>query len=168
MHVEPGLVVALVIGLGVWLYMRWKLPAPEFAPLQTSPGDPLMAEALRKARAGTPTFFALLAQPKDSALVKLRFVSNSDQVENLWAEVLEVLGPQELRVRLVTPPVTHSGHLDRLHRCNAADILDWQVRDREGKIFGGFTQRAMFAIARRDGVKLPRKLLEHEQEYRDT
>jgi len=99
-------------------------------------------------------------------LPKLRFVSNSDQVEHLWAEVLEVLSDEELGVRLVTPPVTHSGPLDRLYRCDIEDIEDWQVRDAQGKVHGGFSQRAMFAIARRDGVKLPRKLLEQEHEYR--
>ncbi len=100
--------------------------------------------------------------------VLLRFVSSSDQVEHLWAEVLEVLGDAELGVRLVTPPVTHAGPLDRLHRCTLYDVEDWQVRDTSGKIHGGFTQRAMFAIARRDGARLPKKLVEHEREYADA
>ncbi len=101
-------------------------------------------------------------------LVKLYFVSNSSQVEHLWAEVLEILSDTELGVRLVTPPVTHSGQLDRLYRCRIEDIEDWQVRDSQGTIHGGFSQRAMFAIARRDGVKLSKKLLQHEAEYADA
>ena len=100
-------------------------------------------------------------------MVKLYFVSNSNQVEHLWAEVLEVIDDRQLGVRLVTPPVTHSGHLDRLYRCNLDDIEDWQVRDVGGKVHGGFSQRAMFAVARRDGVKLPKKLLQLEKEYGD-
>jgi uncharacterized protein YegJ (DUF2314 family) len=94
-------------------------------------------------------------------------VTNSDQVEHLWAEVVEVLSDDELKVRLVTPPVTHSGELDRLYTCKVPDIEDWQVRNAGGQIRGGFTQRAMFAIAHRDGVKLPKKLLELEREYAD-
>lgn len=44
-------------------------------------------------------------------------------------------------------------------------IEDWQVRDALGQVHGAYTQRAMFAIARRDGVKLPPKLRDIEQEY---
>jgi hypothetical protein len=58
--------------------------------------------------------------------------------------------------------------LERLYRCPLGDVEDWQVRDKAGAIHGGFTQRAMFAIARRDGVRLPKKLLQHEREYSDA
>lgn len=44
-------------------------------------------------------------------------------------------------------------------------VEDWQVRDAAGKVYGGFTQRAMFAIADRDSVKLPRSLLQIRKEY---
>lgn len=168
MHIEPGIIVAPVLGIAVWLFLRWKSPRPEYEPLRTDHDDPLMAEALAKAKNGIAQFLNLARGNKDSALVKLRFVSNSNQVEHLWAEVLELLSDQELGVRLVTPPVTHSGKLDRLFRCDIDDIEDWQVRDGNGKLYGGFSQRAMFAIARRDGVKLPNDLLKHEHEYRDA
>jgi uncharacterized protein YegJ (DUF2314 family) len=127
-----------------------------------------MIEAWEKATRSLAKFRDLVAAPNQHALIKLRFVSSSEQVEYLWAEVVEVLPDDEFGVRLVTPPVTHSGALDRLWRCTSEDIVDWQVRDTNGKIHGGFSQRAMFAIARRDGVKLPRRLWEHEKEYIDT
>jgi len=168
MTIEPGWVVGGLVGVGVWLFMRWRSPRPEFPPLSTSPDDPLMVEARTKAKGSIQEFLGLASRFKEGALVKLRFVSNSNQVEYLWAELLEVLGPAQLGVRLLTPPVTHSGQLDRLYRLDTADLEDWQVRDSTGKIHGGFTQRAMFAIARRDGVKLPRKLLKHEEEYKDA
>jgi len=41
------------------------------------------------------------------------------------------------------------------------------VRDADGRIHGGYSQRAMYAIARRDGVKLPKALLRHEAECAD-
>lgn len=168
MRTDMAILLAVAAILAIWLFVRWRSPRPDFPPLETSPDDPLMVEALAKARATVDEFLQLVREPKESALVKLRFESNSNQVEHLWAEVLEVLGDKELGVRLVTPPVTHSGELDRLHRCNLNDIEDWHVRDAQGKVYGGFSQRAMFAIARRDGVKLPRKLLEIEHEYRDA
>lgn len=168
MALTPGIIVAAVTGIAVWAFLRWRSPSPEFPPLSTSPDDPLMQEALASAKSGMAQFRQLLSVPRESALVKLRFVSSSDQVEHLWAEVLEVLSDHELGVRLVTPPVTHSGNLDRLHRCSLEDVEDWQVRESNGKIHGGFTQRAMFAIARRDGVKLPKRLQEIEREYYDA
>lgn len=168
MHIDPALVFAGVIGVAVWLFMRWHSPRPEFPPLSTSPDDPLMQDALEKAKASLEKFMNLIRVSKEGALVKLYFVSNSNQVEHLWAEVLEIISDKELGVRLVTPPVTHSGQLDRLYRCKLEDIEDWQARDGDGKLYGGFSQRAMFAIARRDGIKLPKSLLAHEQEYLDT
>ena len=125
-----------------------------------------MREAFDQARASIDEFVALLRAPHQHAVIKLRFVSNSNQVEHLWAEVLGPPAGETIDVRLVTPPITHSGRLDRLCTCALADVEDWQVRDASGAIHGGFTQRAMYAIARRDGIQLPRKLLKHEDRYR--
>jgi len=163
----PTIILTLLIGAGLWLYMRVISPRPEFPPLHTSPDDPLLIEAMSKARASLPQFLSLARQPNQGALVKLHFVSSSDAVEHLWAEVLNVVSDTELDIRLITPPVTHSGHLDRRYTCTTEDVEDWQVRDASGKLYGGFTQRAMFAIARRDGVELPRKLRQQERLYTD-
>ena len=155
-----GLVVAAII----WWYFRYA--RPQFSPLNTAPDEPLLLEAYQKARASLSEFRALFERYPKNAIIKLKFVSNSNQVEHLWAEVLEPAGEAEYRVRLVTPPVTHSGKLDRLHICKEVDIEDWQVTDDEGKHHGAFSQRAMYAIARRDGVTLPKKLLAVEKYYK--
>ena len=152
----------------LWLYLRWRATGAELPPLWTRADDPLMLEARAQAKAGLERFFELLRQPHQSAAVKLRFVSSSGEVEYLWAEVLEVHGPQELGVRLVTPPVTHNGTLERVYRCQRDDIVDWQLHDQAGKLYGGFTQRAMFAVARRDGVQIPKNLLAQEKAYQDS
>jgi uncharacterized protein YegJ (DUF2314 family) len=158
-------VLLVIVLVAVWLFVRWRSPRPEFPPLNTSPDDPLMVEALAKAKGSLDEFKRRLKDPRTDAVIKLRFVSSSNEVEHLWAEVLEVLGENELSVRLITPPATHTGRLDRVWRCSFEQIEDWQVRDSIGRVHGGFSQRAMFAIARREGVKLPKKLLEQEKEY---
>lgn len=168
MLVDPVILVVIGCVVAVWLFVRWRASRSEFPPMNTSPDDPLMVEALEKAKQTRGQFLSLARAANESLVVKLRFVSNSNQVEHLWAEVLEALAEEELRVRLVTKPVTHAGHLDRVYRCSVDDVEDWQALDDQGKILGGFTQRAMFAIARRDGIKLPRKLLALEQEYKDA
>jgi uncharacterized protein YegJ (DUF2314 family) len=168
MRADPVLVfAAIAFAVGVYMFARWRSPRPEFPPLQTNPDDPLLLKAMADAKASLPEFLSLARARPDTGLVKLYFVSSSNQVEYLWAEVLEVVNDDELKVRLVTPPVTHSGELDRLYICQFSEIEDWQVRDGDDKIHGGFTQRAMFAIARRDGVILPKKLRELEREYAD-
>jgi hypothetical protein len=113
MTIESSVLVAIACGIGVWLFMRWKSPRPDFPPLNTSPDDPLMIEALEKATASFAEFQALVAAPNQHALIKICFVSSSEQIEHLWAEVVEILPNDEFGVQLVTPPVTHSGSLDR-------------------------------------------------------
>ncbi len=168
MSLPLAVLLVALIAIGVLAFVKWRLSTPEFPPLETKPDDPLLLEAMKLARQKLPQFQDLLSRPYGSALIKLNFVSSTNQVEHLWAEVLEQLGPGELGVRLVTPPVTHEGKLERLQRCSFDDIEDWQVRTIDGKLYGGFTQRAMFAIARRDGLKLPKKLAEQERQYSDV
>lgn len=162
------LVLVFALVALVWLFIRARSPRPDFPPLATSPDDPLLVEAEARARASIGEFLALARLPRQHVLVKLRFVSSSDTVEHLWAEVLSVVSDTELDVRLVTPPVSHTGTLERRRRCAVDDVEDWQVRDAAGRLHGGFSQRAMFAIARRDGVALPEKLLAQEREYGDA
>lgn len=157
-----GIIIAVAVFAAIWFLSRYA--RPEFPPLGTSPDDPLMVEAREKAVASIPEFMGLLDSHLQDALVKLRFVSNTGVTEYLWAEVLEKKNADELGVRLVTPPVTHTGQLDRLYTCKLSDLEDWQVIDGE-KRHGAFTQRAMYKIARREGVKLPRKLAEAEKYY---
>lgn len=157
-----SILVAVAVLIALWGFFRYA--RPEYPPLETSPDDPLMIEAREKAVASLPEFMTLFeAHPKD-ALVKLRFVSNAGVTEYLWAEVLEKKSADELGVRLVTPPATHSGTLDRLYTCKLSDLEDWQIIDGD-KRHGAFTQRAMYKIARREGVKLPKKLAEAEKYY---
>ncbi|NHZ98991.1 DUF2314 domain-containing protein [Massilia sp. CCM 8734] len=165
---DLALIFVLALLLCLCLYMRWRYPVPAFPPMATQADDPLMQAAKEQAKAGLGRFRALLGHPYENALVKLRFVSSSQRVEYLWAEVLEVLGPDELGIRLVTPPVTHRGRLERIYRCRYEELVDWLVRDRAGGLHGGFTERAMFAVARRDGLQLPDSLLQREQAYVDN
>ena len=168
MSLPVTLLLLAVVAICGLAFLKWRLAQPEFMPLQTKPDDPLLLEAMKLARERLPQFCDLLSRPYASAVVKLNFVCSTNQVEHLWAEVLESLGSGELGVRLVTPPVTHKGELERLYRCSFDDVEDWQVWDVDGKLHGGFTQRAMFAIARRDGIKLPKKLAEQERQYSDA
>ncbi len=123
-----------------------------------------MQAAVRKARTSTDRFRAHYARWPYDAFVKIQFVSSTNQVEHLAAHVEQFDG-NRLSVLLVTPPVTHEGRLERRCEIGLDEIEDWQVTEPNGTIHGGFTQRAMFEIARRDGVELPKSLRELELHY---
>jgi len=58
--------------------------------------------------------------------------------------------------------------LERVRTKDVAEIEDWQATREDGTILGGFTQRAMFVVARREWGELPRKLAEIEKLYRQA
>ncbi len=157
-----ALLAIAVVALLLWAVRRQS----GFPPLETKPDDPLLLESIAQARATLGEFGARLADNPKDAIVKLRFVSDTGAVEHVWAEVLERRDESTLMVRLASQPVTQKGPLDPVIACAIADIEDWQVRDADGGIYGAFSQRAMFKIARRDGVKLPKKLEALEKLYR--
>lgn len=155
-----GLAAALAIGA----WVRWRSPRPPYPPLGTDPDDPLMLAAMERAQATLDRFRALHARWPEDAFVKLRFVSSSGEVEHLAAHV-EAWEGERLSVLLVTPPVTHEGRVERLREIGPDEIEDWQVTAADGTIHGGFTQRAMFEIARREDVELPDELRRLEAHY---
>ena len=155
----------LAIGVVGLLLLVARFRQPAFPPLQTKPDDPLLLEAIDKARATLGEFGERFADNPKDAILKLRFVSDTGATEHLWAEVSERKDDRTYRARLVSQPVTQKGPLDPVVECSLDDIEDWQVRDAAGQIHGAFSQRAMFKIARRDGVKLPKKLEALEKLY---
>ena len=157
-------IIILFILVGIWIYSRVSASSPTFPPLETDPDDPLLLAAIEKARATLSAFRELFEKYPEDVFVKLLFESNTGTIEHLAAHVEGIKGDQ-LQVQIVTPPVTHKGQLDRNYVCTFDDLEDWQVTDFEGNIYGGFTQRAMFEIARREGVELPQELREMELKY---
>jgi len=158
--------IGILIALGIYLFFRFYYARPDFPPLETDPDDPLLDEARHKARETIPQMVKLFHDFPEQALVKTKFISNNDQVEYLWGELKEV-DENNLKLFLVTPPVSHSGKLDRHITIDIGALEDWQVTDSAGNIFGGFSQRAMFQIARQQWGKLPKKLAKVERLYKD-
>jgi uncharacterized protein YegJ (DUF2314 family) len=156
--------IGLAIAIGAVLLIRRYYARPEFPPLPTDPDDPLLAEARAKARATLEQFRSLYPANKERALAKIRFVTSGGTPEYLWGEVKNLEGDR-IELFLVTPPVTHEGRIERLVEAPLAELEDWQITDSEDRIFGGFTQRAMFKIARQRWGKLPKKLQQLERLY---
>ena len=158
--------------LAAWVLWWWFVGrnVPRLPPLSVDEDDPRMLAAMEQARNSLDRFRQLVdrGDPQDpgevQAQVKVGFVSSSGTTEHLWAEVLE-LGESGVSVRYLTPPVTHTGQLERLHEHSLEDVEDWAVFTEAGRIHGGYTQRAMFAIARETHGDLPPELAEQEARY---
>jgi len=97
-----------------------------------------------------------------SGLSRLPFTSKADLREAFPYGFLAV--PLENVVRLHSSSGTTGNPTVIYH--TKEDIEDWQVTDDVGLHHGAYSQRAMYQIARRDGVSLPRKLRALEKYYR--
>ena len=164
--------ILIVIALGLagavaLLFVWWRffyIARPEVPPLSIAPDDPLMKEAVVKAKESIPRFRELAAQSNKGIRVKVPFVSSSGTTEHLWAEVLSIRDSQ-MDVRYLTPPVTHTGRLERLHTHPVADLTDWQVELPSGRYAGGYTMRVMFVRGREQWGSLPPELEAEEKKY---
>ena len=162
----PPLIVALSAALLV-LYVWWRffhIARPAFPPLEFSDDDTEMNEARRRAQATLNRFRELYRGPHQGARVKVPLITSSGTREFLWAEVRQ-LGEQDLEVLYLTPPVTHTGRLERVHRHSVDDVVDWQIELPDGSYRGGFTMRVMFARGRQQWGSLPPELEAERRRY---
>lgn len=159
------MLIAVVCVLLVVLLARFYHATPQMPPLPTDPDDPLMLEARDKARRSLEDFKRLFPDNRDRALAKIKFETNGGEIEYLWGEVKDIRDDGTVELFLITPPVTHSGRMDRNVSEQLEKLEDWQVTDESGKIYGGYTQRAMFKIAREQWGELPAKLAKQEALY---
>jgi uncharacterized protein YegJ (DUF2314 family) len=137
---------------------------PQFPPLSISDDDPLMKEAEKKARGSIEQFRSLVAEYPSSGRVKVPFQTNAAQTEYLWAEVRK-LNDRDVEVLYITPPVSHTGKLERIHTHSIDDIVDWAIKLPNGNFVGGFTMRVMFKRGREQWGSLPPDLAAEESKY---
>jgi uncharacterized protein YegJ (DUF2314 family) len=123
-----------------------------------------MTDATSKAKETIFRFRELYLNPHQGAYAKVPFVTSSGVTEYLWAEVL-LLEDAGMEVRYQTPPVTHTGKLERVHKYPLTDIVDWMIQLPSGKYAGGYTMRVMFIRGREQWGRLPAELEAEEKKY---
>jgi uncharacterized protein YegJ (DUF2314 family) len=123
-----------------------------------------MAEAIERARGTLDQLRHLHSAPNTSVRVKVPFLTSAGVRELLWADVRR-LGEEDVEVLYLTPPVTHTGRLERIHVHPIADVVDWQVELPDGAYRGGFTMRVMFTRGREQWGSLPAELEAEERRY---
>ena len=159
------IVISIMIVTG-FLWYRSASAQPEVPPLAIDDNDPEMREARARAKATLAEFVDLYRKHPDGAMVKWPFLSSTGTTEYLGAEVLSLEG-EALTIRLVTPPVTHTGTVERVHTVPLKEIVDWVIVLPGDKRKGGFTMRAMFNAARAQWGGLPEELKLEEAKYMD-
>jgi uncharacterized protein YegJ (DUF2314 family) len=160
------IVLLALAGLGAWAAWWWFIARnrPQFPPLAIDDDDPLMIEARQKAKSSIPQMLELFKDANGFTQVKVPFVTNSGATEHLWAELLSVEG-SSIKVRYMTPPVTHTGRLERLHTHVLSDIEDWVVTNDPHRYIGGYSMRVMFRRGRERWGDLPPRLKAEESKY---
>jgi uncharacterized protein YegJ (DUF2314 family) len=157
-------IVAAIIALRILWWWFVGRNVPKFPPLAIDDDDPAMLAARQQARESLSQFRALITSDAKESQVKVPFKTNGGQTEHLWAEVLSI-AESAVTVRYLTPPVSHTGQLEREHVHPISDIEDWAVINRQGKIHGGYTQRVMFQRAREQWGALPPELEKQASQY---
>lgn len=137
---------------------------PAFPPMDIADDDPLMLEAVEQARASIPALRRYFAESPEYVWVKLPFVTSSGTLEFVWAELLAITN-DDMEVRYMTPPVTHTGHLKRVQRHPIGELRDWLFKKTEGDYQGGFSMRVMFIRGREAWGSLPPDLQAEEAKY---
>ena len=155
-------VTVVVLGATWWWFVARNIP--KYPPLAIDDADPAMLAAQKKARESLNRFRSLIESDAKESQVKVPFATNGGEIEHLWAEVLS-LTETSISVRYLTPPVSHTGKLERVHEHPVSDVEDWVVIDRNGLIYGGYTQRVMFERAREQWGRLPPELEKQASRY---
>lgn len=116
-----------------------------------------MIAAIKQARSSFDRFRSLYQRGLNEAQVKIPFKTSSGETEHIWAEVLS-LNINTVSVRYLTPPVSHTGELERLYEHPISLVEDWVAIENDGRIHGGYTQRVVFERGRQEWGSLPPEL----------
>ncbi len=160
------LILIAVSLLVVWVLWWWFVARniPKYPPIDIAEDDPAMLNAIDKARASLDRFRELYSMGMKDVQVKIPFKTNAGETEHLWAEVLS-LNETTVSVRYLTPPVSHTGKLERLHEHPISIVEDWVAFAESGDIYGGYTQRVMFERGRELWGALPPEFEKQESRY---
>lgn len=155
----------VIIAASLLLLRRSNLRArPDLPPLTIRPDDPLMKEAVARAKESISRFRELAGKPHRSRRIKVPVITSKGWKEYLWADVLALNG-SEAKVRYVMPPTSEEGPFKRIASCSLYELVDWQVESPTGQYTGGFTVRVMLIRAREQWGTLPPQLEAEEKKY---
>ncbi len=126
--------------------------------------DPWLHQAMQRARDSTDSMVQLLAQGEQVA-IKFPLTNTAGDIEHVWGGVQGIAG-DALQVVIMTPLFVGPTPKGSVHVARS-ELEDWQVFLSDGRIRGGYTTQAQLAVCRREGVPIPRALLQQEPHFFD-
>jgi uncharacterized protein YegJ (DUF2314 family) len=149
----------------IWFGWRWLSDAgPGIETLQMDHGEPELVRSREQARSTLPTFRAAVATHTDGAYIKFPLVTDAGVTEHIWAYVHHY-ADGVYNVSLANKPHTQKGKLDERRDVAEAEVEDWQIMTRDGRIRGGYSLRALFAYAERRRIRLNRTMRKQRAQF---
>lgn len=162
----PTFLFATATAVGLLVAYWWLIGRnrPAVPPLSIADDDPLMLEAVEKARESITELRNYFIESPEHVRVKVPFVTSNGTTEFLWCELLAI-SADDMEVKYLTPPVTHTGYIERTHRHPIDELRDWLYMKTPGNYQGGFSMRVMFIRARELWGELPPHVMAEEANY---
>ena len=161
--------IAVLIG-AIGVHLVWERvfydPFVHLGVIPIHQDDPLMKEAVARAKGEMPEFLEMYPDHKSDTVVRFAFKSDDGTVEHLWGDLVEVSGDQA-SVFARTFPVSHKGAFEPKMQVPLSALTDWQIEMRDGSLRGGYTNRAAFKMFERSEGYLHPKFKEHLDRFRD-
>jgi len=166
-----GIRLAAMVGGAVVVHYVWEQflydPLLYLGAMSVANDDPLMLKAVDNANSTFLKFLEIYPEHKSDSMVRFRFETDTEAVENLWGDLLEI-NEHEATVYLRTPPIHHNGELERTMSIERNQINDWMVEFKDGTLRGGYSNRALFKIYEREEGWLHPKLLAHLDRFKEV
>jgi uncharacterized protein YegJ (DUF2314 family) len=171
LNLHWGIRLGAILGGAVLVHFVWEFffrdPFLYLGAMPIDPNDPLMLQAVDRAKMTFPKFLEVFPNHKSDSTVRFRFETDTGTVENLWGDLLD-FNDESATVFLRTPPIDHNGDLDRTMTIKRDQINDWQVEFRDGTLRGGYTNVAMLKIYERENGPLHPQVLAHFERFKDV
>ena len=165
-HWTLNKVGAMFLGL-VMLAMGWARLFPNYyAPISVDHTDPVMQEAIDRARRELPRLRAALDEGRKQAFIKFPLKSSGGETEHIWG-VVHSLSDEAAQVSLVNEPVHEPESKDLRFSVPLTDIEDWTLVDGGGAIDGGYTHVALARVYKREKGFVPHAMRKQLAEFRD-
>jgi uncharacterized protein YegJ (DUF2314 family) len=152
-----GVLVGSVLtgGLFASFGYRWLLNIIDLDVLTVDPADPRLATAAAAAQRDLGVFRELVRQNRYDCAAKISMATVSNRLEHIWVNVHTLNGDQFV-VSLANEPVEELVEKEARFQVNSTALEDWVVELSPTSAKGGYSIRAMEAIARDHGYRLSR------------
>jgi uncharacterized protein YegJ (DUF2314 family) len=145
---------------------RWLLNVIDLDALAVDPLDPRLAAATAAAQRDLELFRQFVRRNRYDCAVKISMATVSNRLEHIWANV-HALDGDRFVVSLANEPVEELVVKEARFPVTASAIEDWVVQLSPDRAKGGYSIRAIKAIARDCGFRLSRTARRQLERFED-